>query len=72
MSYRELLEGDCGGPNALMRLGNQMTRDTALKDEGLSGAFRSLHLEERQRFEEGHLVNEFLQQIAAPAPQVFP
>lgn len=68
MSLRDLVEPECGGSNALMRLGNQITRDAAFKEEGI-GIGRSSNFSNRQQFDENQLVNEFLGQISAP-PQV--
>lgn len=67
MSLRDLVEPECGGSNALMRLGNQITRDATFKEEGIGG--RSSQFTNRQQFDENQLVNEFLGQISAP-PQV--
>jgi len=64
MSFRPLIEGDCGGVNPLMQLGGQFTRDVAHKDEGyVQRQF------ERGARPEDQLINEFLGQVAAP-PQV--
>ncbi|KAH8314988.1 hypothetical protein KR074_012485, partial [Drosophila pseudoananassae] len=65
MSFRPLLDGDCGGINPLVQLSGQLTRDLARKDEGVV----------QRQFEggarpENALVNEFLGQVAAP-PQTF-
>ncbi|XP_017065919.1 peroxisomal targeting signal 1 receptor [Drosophila eugracilis] len=65
MSFRPLVEGDCGGVNPLMQLGGQFTRDVAHKDEGF--AQRQF---ERGTRPEDQLINEFLGQVAAP-PQSF-
>ncbi|XP_017112925.1 peroxisomal targeting signal 1 receptor [Drosophila elegans] len=65
MSFRPLVEGDCGGVNPLMQLGGQFTRDVAHKDEGyVQRQF------ERGARPEDQLINEFLGQVAAP-PQSF-
>lgn len=37
MSLRDLVDGECGGANQLMRMGAQLTRDNARKDEGFAG-----------------------------------
>ncbi|XP_017093178.2 peroxisomal targeting signal 1 receptor [Drosophila bipectinata] len=65
MSFRPLVEGDCGGINPLVQLGGQLTRDVARKDEGVV----QRHIEGGARLE-NPLVNEFLGQVAAP-PQTF-
>lgn len=65
MSFKELVEPECGGANPLMNLGRQVRRDVAFQDEGLAGG--------RSAFAPGtdrELVNEFMGQIA-PAPQSF-
>jgi hypothetical protein len=36
MSLKDLVEGECGGPNALMSLGNQLAKDNSYQDEGFS------------------------------------
>lgn len=33
MSFKDLIEPECGGANPLMRLGQQVARDSALRDE---------------------------------------
>ncbi|KAH8244852.1 hypothetical protein KR032_001263, partial [Drosophila birchii] len=65
MSFRPLVEGDCGGVNPLMQLGGQFTRDVAHKDEG----FVQRQFERGARPED-QLINEFLGQVSAP-PQSF-
>lgn len=64
MSLRELVEPDCQGTNALMRLGNHMRQDAAFKDEGL-GASASF-FNRTQQFGSEQFVQEFLGQIAPP------
>lgn len=77
MSIRDLIDPDCGGANPLMRLGNQIVHDVAHKDEGISGRpmpFAEASSRSQQSFGElsqNHLVNEFLGQMSAPAPQTF-
>ena len=39
MNFKDVLENECGNVNPLMRLGKQMTADTALRDEGISANF---------------------------------
>lgn len=36
MNFKDLTEPECGGANPLMRLGQQLTNDYALRDEGVS------------------------------------
>jgi hypothetical protein len=36
MNFKELTEPECGGANPLMRLGQQLTNDFTLRDEGAS------------------------------------
>lgn len=72
MSFRDLVEADCGGANPLMRLGSHFMRDAAYKDEGLSqGAGPSFINRSQGPFDGDQLVNEFLGQIAAVPPQTF-
>ncbi|XP_055311031.1 peroxisomal targeting signal 1 receptor isoform X2 [Sitodiplosis mosellana] len=77
MSLRELIDPECGGANPLMRLGNQIVQDAAHKDEGISGRpmpFAEVSSRPQQSFSEmnqNQLVNEFLGQMSAPAPQTF-
>lgn len=77
MSLRELIDPECGGANPLMRLGNQIVRDTAHKDEGISGRpmpFAEASSRSQQGFAQSsqdQLVNEFLGQMSAPPPQTF-
>lgn len=77
MSLRELIDPECSGANPLMRLGNQIVHDAAHKDEGISGRpmpFAEASSRPQQSFSEmnqNQLVNEFLGQMSAPAPQTF-
>lgn len=63
MSFKDLVEPECGGANPLMNLGRKVTRDVAFQDEGFgrSAAFIGT---------DNDLVKEFMGQIA-PAPQSF-
>lgn len=66
MSLRDLVEPDCSGANSLMRLGNQIRRDAAFKDEGLGPGTSASFINQSQQFGSDQLVNEFLGQIAPP------
>lgn len=72
MSLRDLVDAECGGANALMRMGGHMLRDAARKDDGLAGPSSAAFANRAPggSLDEQHLVNEFLGQIA-PAPQTF-
>lgn len=65
MSLRELVEPDCQGVNSLMRLGNQIRRDHAYKDEGF-GPGTSSFVNRQHQYASDELVQEFLGQIAPP------
>ncbi|XP_053664797.1 peroxisomal targeting signal 1 receptor [Anopheles marshallii] len=64
MSFKDLIEPECGGANPLMNLGRQVRRDVALQDEGLAGGRSSFAGADRE------LVKEYMDQIA-PGPQTF-
>jgi hypothetical protein len=36
MNFKELVEGECGGPNPLMRMAQQVTSDRTKRDDGIS------------------------------------
>lgn len=42
MNFKDLTEQECGGANPLMRLGQQLTSDFTLRDEGASN-FRDVN-----------------------------
>ena len=44
MNFKDLVEPECGGANPLMRLGQQLTSDYTLRDEGASN-FRDLNFQ---------------------------
>lgn len=75
MSLRDLVDADCGGANALMRMGSHFARDHAHKDEGLGGASASQMA--RDHHQAGafgaadQMVNDFLGQVRAVPPQTF-
>lgn len=73
MSLRELVDAECGGANALMRMGGHMMQDAARKDDGLAGpssAGGAFGGRPAGPLDEQQMVNEFMHQIA-PAPQTF-
>lgn len=35
-NFKELVEGECGGPNPLMRMAQQVTSDRTMRDEGIA------------------------------------
>lgn len=45
MNFKDLLENECGAANPLMRLGNQLTSDTTLRDDGISSNFRDINFQ---------------------------
>lgn len=73
---RELVDADCGGANALMRMGAHFARDHALKDEGLGGGpshgGMARDMQGAGAFGgPDQMVNEFLGQVRAVPPQTF-
>lgn len=44
MNFKDLVEPECGGANPLMRLGQQLTNDYTLRDEGASN-FRDVNFQ---------------------------
>lgn len=40
MALRDLVEGDCGGTNSLVRLTSHFVQDRGLKEEGLRHPFQ--------------------------------
>ena len=69
MSFRDLVEGECGGPNPLMRFTSHFVQDHALKEEGVHDLFNPL----REPFEStnsDHLVKQFIEESSVH-PQTF-
>ncbi|XP_070562002.1 peroxisomal targeting signal 1 receptor-like isoform X2 [Ptychodera flava] len=73
MAMRDLVEGECGGSNALMKLTTHFTQDKSLRQEGLPHG--AIHPKEFQRpfpSTSDQLVNEFLaEQHRHAPPQTF-
>lgn len=68
MAFRKLVEGECGGPNPLVRLTSHIVRDHGLKEEGIRHPLGAQEFPESLESEQ--LVDEFLR--GAPAcPQTF-
>lgn len=44
MNFKDLTEQECGGANPLMRLGQQLTSDYTLRDQGASN-FRDINFQ---------------------------
>jgi peroxin-5 len=68
MALRDLVEGDCGGPNPLIRLTSHFVKDHGLKEEGVRDLFGSI-----DPFETGNsdqIVKQFLEESSAH-PQTF-
>lgn len=72
MSLRDLVDAECGGANALMRMGGHVLQDAARKDDGIAGPSATAFTNRSVggQLNEHQMVNEFLGQIA-PAPQTF-
>lgn len=74
MSLRDLVDADCGGANALMRLGSHFAQDIAHKEDGISrgfGAANSFYGRDAIHGEASgadQLVNEFLGQSGPMHP----
>jgi hypothetical protein len=45
MNFKDMLENECGQANPLMRLGQQLTSDTALRDDGIAANFRDINFQ---------------------------
>lgn len=64
MAFRELVEGDCGGPSSLIRLASHFVQDHGFKDEGIHRPFSPP--ETFQTPNADQLVREFLEEPACP------
>ncbi|XP_069117454.1 peroxisomal targeting signal 1 receptor-like isoform X2 [Argopecten irradians] len=74
MAMRNLVEGECGGSNSLMKLTSHFTQDKALRQEGLGRPQSHLGVANRPITEisEHELVDEFLSgPRTSMAPQTF-
>lgn len=65
MSLRDLVDSDCGGANALLRMGSHFAQDVAHKEDGISRRFEGGPSYGRDQIHSGsagadQLVNEFL------------
>ncbi|KZC15170.1 Peroxisomal targeting signal 1 receptor [Dufourea novaeangliae] len=68
MAFRELVEGDCGGPSSLVHLTSHFVRDHGFKEEGIHHPFG--HVEPFQPSDSDQLVKQFLEENAS-CPQTF-
>ncbi|KAK1122500.1 hypothetical protein K0M31_009720 [Melipona bicolor] len=68
MAFRELVEGDCGGPSSLIRLTSHFVRDHGFKEEGIHHPFD--HVEPFQASDSDQLVKQFLEENPS-CPQTF-
>ncbi|XP_012228532.1 peroxisomal targeting signal 1 receptor [Linepithema humile] len=64
MAFRELVEGDCGGPSSLIRLTSHYVQDHGFKEEGIHRPFDPP--ETFQTPNADQLVQEFLDEPACP------
>ncbi|XP_031844428.1 peroxisomal biogenesis factor 5 [Nomia melanderi] len=68
MAFRELVEGDCGGPSSLIHLTSHFVHDHGFKEEGIHPPFG--HIEPYQPIDSDQLVKQFLEENAS-CPQTF-
>ncbi|XP_074654789.1 peroxisomal targeting signal 1 receptor-like [Tubulanus polymorphus] len=74
MSMRQLVDGECGGANPLMKLSSHVTHDRSFRQEGLPTRYARGVEEVSRPFEEAtedELVEEFLSDPRAAAPRTF-
>lgn len=64
MAFRELVEGDCGGPSSLMRLASHYVQDHGFKEEGIHQPFSPAEAFQTQDADQ--LVQQFLEEPACP------
>ncbi|XP_054001989.1 peroxisomal targeting signal 1 receptor [Hylaeus anthracinus] len=68
MAFRELVEGDCGGPSSLIHLTSHFVRDHGFKEEGIHRPFGPV--EPFQASDSDQLVKQFLEENPS-CPQTF-
>ncbi|XP_076679355.1 peroxisomal biogenesis factor 5 isoform X1 [Andrena cerasifolii] len=68
MAFRELVEGDCGGPSSLIHLTSHFVRDHGFKEEGIRHPFGPV--EPFQASDSDQLVKQFLEENPS-CPQTF-
>lgn len=68
MAFRELVEGDCGGPSSLIRLTSHFVSDHGFKEEGIHRPFEPV--ESFQASDSDQLVKQFLEEHPS-CPQTF-
>ncbi|CAK9819452.1 Peroxisomal targeting signal 1 receptor [Anthophora quadrimaculata] len=68
MAFRELVEGDCGGPSSLIRLTSHFVRDHGFKEEGIRHPFEPV--DPFQASDSDQLVKQFLEENPS-CPQTF-
>ncbi|XP_029162637.1 peroxisomal targeting signal 1 receptor isoform X2 [Nylanderia fulva] len=64
MAFRELVEGDCGGPSSLMRLASHYVQDHGFKEEGIHQPFNPSEAFQAQDADQ--LVQQFLEEPTCP------
>ncbi|XP_021935209.1 peroxisomal targeting signal 1 receptor isoform X2 [Zootermopsis nevadensis] len=69
MALRDLVEGDCGGTNSLVRLTSHFVQDRGLKEEGLRHPFQNGG--GFSNTDSDQLVHQFLEETLGPPPQTF-
>lgn len=71
MAFRELVEGDCGGPSSLIRLTSHYVQDHGFKEEDIHRPFNSPETDIAFRHQiktsdSDQLVQQFLEESACP------